>query len=316
MRNYPYLLGFFLFSTLCHAFNNNPTEDKELENILIKLKQTHSISVPARLELITSHWFKRPYSMYCLGEGPSGDYDQRPLYRTDAFDCETFVDTALALANSDNLQEFKTKINQIRYHHAKVDFIHRNHFTNIDWNANNQAQYFIQDYTHKIKNQKHSLTKTNTMVINKKGWYQNLSIDRIFLKQGNESLKKLKLQELHAKAQAQGEFVSKLKYIPLHRLFNPKGQANMELFRQIPHGAIIEIVTPKSNTKHKIGTDLDISHMGFAFHKNQQVYFRHASFTQHQIVELPLHEYLKTFLNHASIKGIHIEMPLERDSHS
>src|SRR5688572_7398635 len=38
-----------------------------------------------------------PYLLEPLGEGPDGVYSQEPLYRTDRFDCVTYVDTVLAL---------------------------------------------------------------------------------------------------------------------------------------------------------------------------------------------------------------------------
>jgi len=300
------LLGLLLLMTQVHAGHHS--SDQELNTILKEINaQKHNI--PSRLNLITKHWLHRPYCIYGLGEGPEGEYDQHPLFRTDCFDCETFVETALALAYAKNLDNFKQLLNQLRYHQGQVSFVRRRHFTNIDWNQGNRS--WIQNITAKIKYHTHSISKTSTTIINKKGWYQHLSIDRIFLLKPDLSLQQQKLKQLQSYAQYQGEFVSQLNYLPIRKLFNPEGQAITEIFSQIPDGSIIEIVTPNSHSRAKIGTDLDISHMGFVFHQQGQVMFRHASSLHHQIVELPLQDYLKAFIHHPIIKGIHIEMPRE-----
>lgn len=63
-----------------------------------------------------------------LGEGFLPDND--PLMRLDAFDCTTFVETALANENLD-------KLTKIRYKDGNVGFINRNHFVETDWLPNN-----------------------------------------------------------------------------------------------------------------------------------------------------------------------------------
>lgn len=303
------LLGLLLFFNQTYA--DHRLSDQELHLILAELKASDKHNLPARLDQITKHWLKRPYCIYGLGEGETSEFDQHPLYRTDCFDCQTFVETALSLAQANDLPQFKHTMNQIRYQRGQVHFIHRHHFTNVDWNQGNR--HLIENITAKIKYHGHSISKISTTVINKKGWYQNLAIDRIFLRHADELLRQEKLKKLRNYAQLQGEFVSQLNYIPLAKLFDQQGRAIIEIFNQIPSGSIIQIVTPKSHTVEKIGTDLDISHMGFVFHQQGKVYFRHASALHQQIEELPLQDYLKNFLHHPIIKGIHIEFPQSVD---
>ena len=50
-----------------------------------------------RIDAISAQFLGKPYLLGALGEGEQGYYDSSPLYRTDAFDCETYVDTVLAL---------------------------------------------------------------------------------------------------------------------------------------------------------------------------------------------------------------------------
>lgn len=303
-------------NSLCHAFTSKNTRQKQYDTEISALFQELAHQKPMRIgdkiAWISEHWLNRPYKLYCLGEGPQGDFDQRPIYRTDGFDCETFVDMSLALAFSKNLSQFKKNINRIRYHDNVVDFVHRNHFTNIDWNKNNQAQVFIKDITTNIKSNHQSLAIENTIIIKKNQWYQQMSSKRVYLIAHNPQLINEKTSALHRQAHWQGQFVSKIKYIPISSLYDKEEQPKIAIFHQIPHGAIVEIVTPNSDTEKLIGTNLDISHMGFALYKNKQLYFRNASILNQRVVDEPLAVYLKRYLHSEKIKGIHIEMPLEQ----
>ncbi len=73
-----------------------------------------------------------------LGEGRGVDPD--PLIRTDAFDCTTFVETALADGDIN-------KLTKIRYKNGVVNFENRNHFTETDWLPNNSD--IVSDVTSK-----------------------------------------------------------------------------------------------------------------------------------------------------------------------
>ena len=301
---------------LCHAFTSNNTPQKqydtEISAIFQELAHQKPMPIGDKIEWISKHWLNRPYKLYCLGEGPQGDFDQRPIYRTDGFDCETFIDMSLALAFSENLSQFKQNIRRIRYHDNVVDFVHRNHFTNIDWNDSNQKQGFIKDITLNITSNHRSLAIENTITNKKNQWYQQISSKRVYLIAHNSKLITEKTRALHQQAQLQGQYVSKIKYIPISSLYDKNEQPKRAIFSQIPHGAIIEIVTPNSDTEKLIGTNLDISHLGFALYKNKQLYFRNASMLNHRVVDEPLAVYLKKYIHSEKIKGIHIEMPLEQ----
>ncbi len=100
-----------------------------------------------------------------LGEGITPDTD--PLFRTDAFDCVTFVETVLA--DSD-----VTKLNQIRYKNGNVSFLDRNHFIETDWTTNNAN--LVENVS-----AKYAKTAYRTVVIDKKSWFkQNYNIDTDF----------------------------------------------------------------------------------------------------------------------------------------
>ena len=49
-----------------------------------------------------SYFKGKPYVLGSLGEGKAAIFDKNPIYRTDTFDCETYVSTVLALVVSDD----------------------------------------------------------------------------------------------------------------------------------------------------------------------------------------------------------------------
>lgn len=94
------------------------------------------------------------YVLDPLGEGVPPDAD--PLIRTDAFDCTTFVETAMANGDVD-------KLTQIRYRDGVPGFLNRNHFMETDWLQNNA------DLVENVSAQ-YGATKIRHVVNNKKSW--------------------------------------------------------------------------------------------------------------------------------------------------
>ncbi len=71
-----------------------------------------------------------PYRLSPLGEGRGPDPD--PRFRLDAFDCVTFVETALALGSAASVAEAARLLDDVRYH-GSPDFAHRNHYVEAQW---------------------------------------------------------------------------------------------------------------------------------------------------------------------------------------
>ncbi|MCL2439747.1 MAG: DUF1460 domain-containing protein [Alphaproteobacteria bacterium] len=88
------------------------------------------------IEAESARYLGVKYVLDPLGEGFG--YDADPVRREDAFDCLTFVETAMADAGMKDLQ-------CIRYRDCKIDFVGRNHFLEIDWIANNSD--IVEDIT-------------------------------------------------------------------------------------------------------------------------------------------------------------------------
>ncbi len=104
--------------------------------------------------------------------------------------------------------------------------------------------------------------------------------------------------------------IATITYLPLTILFDANDKPNQDLFKQIPQAAIIEIIRPNWNLTKEIGSHLNVSHLGFAIWKGGILYFREASTIEHKVIDIPLTDYLATYLHSPTIKGIHIEQPI------
>jgi hypothetical protein len=262
-----------------------------------------------RIDVISAQFLEKPYMRTALGEGEHGYYDTAPLYRTDAFDCETFVDTVLALAIANDPATFEQCLRKIRYKDGKVSFLYRNHFTCLDWNQNNRKQGFIKDITSTFHDQNgQSITQMAKALIDKPSWYQHFSTDIIRIHNASLAEQEKRLAQLKEKGSHLPRAISITPYIPLTVLFNKAGEANMDIFNQIPNGAILEIVRPDWDLEQQIGTRLNISHLGFVFRKNGQLIFRAATSSHHRIMDCPLVDYLRETRKSPTIKGINIQI--------
>jgi hypothetical protein len=303
-----FLFVICFFSWTVHA---NVDIESEADSTIVQLYHTLAAipksEMSERLDVISQQFLNKPYLLGALGEGRQGKFDQFPLYRTDAFDCETFVDTVLAVALAKDQTGFKQCINQIRYRHGQVSFLARNHFTDLDWNRNNQQQGFVKDITKQLHDQQNQpIFKNATAQINKPSWYQHFTLENIRLLNNNPDERSKRLTLLKQRGSQLETVVSTIPYIPLTALFDKDGKKNIFLLKQIPDGAIIEIVRPNWNLKDEIGTNLNVSHLGFGFWRKDVLMFSEASSTHQRTIEIPLAEYLQKFLQSPTIKGINV----------
>ncbi len=255
-----------------------------------------------RIDYLTQQFVMRanPYVFEPLGEGSGANFNQKPLYRLDVFDCMSFVETMLALAStplaSDSaelLNSFQEKINAIRYKDSIVSFYTRNHFPEVDWMPNNSAAHHFIDITREVALNKNDL-ETMPVFINKKVWYDYLTIDRIYLIDENaEKIKQKKLDHLKATGSrlALNEGVG-LSFIPPWEFFGADVNTSAQL-HALPHGSIVQFIRPGYDLKEWVGTF--IAHQGIIIHHDNQVYIRHASTLQQKVIEELLTDYMEYY---------------------
>lgn len=284
--------------------------DKSVETLYRTHPQLKQEDLARRIDSISAAFLGRPYLLGANGEGPEGRFDQAPVYRFDGFDCVTYVNTVLALAKSHDSISFRKNLINIAYRDNQLDYLHRNHFMSTDWNAWNQKNGLIEDITESLSAlQKKPIHAYADTLIDKPNWLRFRTYKDIRLLESlpiNELVDRLK--ELHALADQVGVQATHLPYLKLSELFNEKGQPRQDRFDLIPHGAIIELVRPNWDMRDKIGTNLNVSHVGFAIWKGNQLYYRQASSIEKRVIDILLTDYLQYRLYSPSVKGINIQL--------
>lgn len=318
---FPLLLSsaFFLYSQItaaqaCHTgaeYIPNYHMQQYDKLLTQQIKKTASLSSQKeKLHQLSAAFLNTPYKLFPTGEGKNSLFDQAPLYRADYFDCMTYVITVLALLNAHNLKSFQQNIVKINYQKNKVHFVSRNHFTISDFNPHNRKIGLLRDITSRLKNnQGNSVAQWIDFHTDKAAWLANLPTSR--LQQLHcPSLQKTQILQANLKNYAKTASVQNgwLDYIPLRgALFNQSGEANLLLFKQIPDGAIVEIVRKDTPPLPNVY----VSHLGFAIKTKKGLQFREASSVANKVIDFPLIAYLRSYLPNQNFIGIHLELPTQ-----
>jgi len=105
------------------------------EDIASLLAEVARVDGPGeRVDALSQRFLGRPYLTDPLVGSP--DAPEQLVTRLDGFDCVTFAESVLALAAARTPEEFERELVEIRYHHGRVAWLHRNHYTS-DWFARN-----------------------------------------------------------------------------------------------------------------------------------------------------------------------------------
>lgn len=260
------------------------------------LNELHAVD--ARIDFLSQLFLGKPYIANPQGEGVHADFDSAPLFRFDGFDCVTYVNNVLAIALAHDLKSFQEKLIRINYYESIARYENRFHFMSLDWNPSNQKNKIIRDVTCEIMDEKKNLLCILAEgEIDKPNWFLK--------KSESEQAERAALLQQYAKQFEKEK--ARIYYLPLNKLFDEHKNPIDFIFKQIPHASIIEIVRPNWDLKEKIGTNLHVSHLGFGIRKENALFFRHASSEQKCVVEIPLSDYLKNYLDSPTIKGINIQ---------
>lgn len=284
----------FLFISITYAFSSTR---EDAQQILSRF--SNETNIQKRLDLFSKIFLGLPYGKNGpLGEGADGRYDKDPLYRFDIFDCTTYVETVMALALSRNVNEFENHLEKIRYEDGDIDYLKRNHFTDLQWIPFNTANGLMSEINH-IVFPKGEL-KIAEAIINFPNWLRSHKLDQIIAPLETLETRRALLEELKSLAPNFNQSVAKVSYISIKSIV-----LKPSLLSYIPSGAIINFVRPNWDLTSTSGTHQNISHQGFVFRVNNSLYLRHATVTG-KVEEIPLIDYLKKFENHPTLKGIHL----------
>ena len=116
----------------------------------------HADDLSERLERISAHLLESPYLNNPLGGGP--DAQESLVVRFDGFDCVTYVETVLALAQSRSAGEFREALREMRYAGGHISWHSRNHYM-LDWIRNNRRRGIVKNVT----NGPHAISRTRRL---------------------------------------------------------------------------------------------------------------------------------------------------------
>jgi len=112
------------------------------EKILNPVRDVHALS--ERMRVISGQFLGCPYIVNPLiGSAHAPEVFTVSLQ---GFDCVTYIETVLALALADSVDQFVETIRRIRYKHGHVDWKSRNHYM-TDWIRNNARAGFVRNMT-------------------------------------------------------------------------------------------------------------------------------------------------------------------------
>jgi hypothetical protein len=172
-----------------------PLGERQLETAIEEAQQKPAIA--DRIEQISRLFLGTPYGQYPLGEG-SG-VEPQPRWRADMVDCQTYVETVLAMANAKNLAQAKALLDDIRYRAPPISFSSRNHFTEAQWLPANEAKGYLIEETSEIDRS----APTATPVLRREQWSKVKGLERLApaeIPEGKFSIRYLALAEARERA--------------------------------------------------------------------------------------------------------------------
>ncbi len=130
----------------------------EIDSILT-VKSKENLTVTERMKFYSELFLGMPYGLTCVGDGPYALFDTQPQLTFDTTNCMVYCEDVLALAISDNFENFFNNLQQIRYKDGIVGMKTRNHYTIADWLPENS--WLLHDVAEKVAGEKtKSLTRT------------------------------------------------------------------------------------------------------------------------------------------------------------
>lgn len=258
----------FTFIFLFTLFTKNIAQNSNEDTFKAIFNKKLASNKPEKIIAIANLFINKPYVGGTLEELSP----ERLIVNLNQFDCSTFVETviALTLCKVNDYDDFKAKLQNIRYRNGKiVNYASRLHYLS-DW---------------LIENEKNEIFKLKTVEFG-----------------GLPYKKKIDFMSTHwnfypraSNAEIKNEIISTENELNAKKLYHIPKQKLAFFESKIKDGDIIAITTSKAG--------LDCSHQGIAIWKQGKLYLIHASSTFKKVIisELPLIDYLNKVTSHSGI---------------
>ena len=253
-----------------------PSEDE----VAGRVQKAHE-PLARRLVDVTEVFLGAPYVLSALGEGPGAVPDADPLVRFDAFDCTTFVETAVSLTLANDLVEARQLLDVIRYRNGRIDYLARRHFPEAEWIPELTALGFLKDVTRELAGK--------DVVVEKK----KLDLS-VWKKNRNDKTPPLPDERI-----PRGEFALDVWPLKAARA----GQ------HKIPAGTVLHVVRVDFGS-----VPVRVSHQGLVIEKGGKRYMRHAADRMyHSVVDEPLDHFFVRMEKYGKwpVSGIHLTQIVE-----
>jgi len=261
--------------TLAALFATGPRlTDSDLERAIGQAQRSPAIA--DRIEQLSRLFLGTPYGEFPLGEG-SG-VESQPRWRADMVDCQTYVETVLAMANARSLSEAQALLDDIRYRSPPLSFATRNHFTEAQWLPANEAKGYLEEETTRLDPRAPSVT----LVLRREQWSKVKGLERLTTAEIPE-----------------GEF--SIRYLPLAEA--------RKLAAQFAPGSVLLIV--RAADPERV---VRVSHMALVVRTERGLVVRHASFgTERKVIEERIEEFLDRQATYRKwpVIGIALALPLD-----
>lgn len=247
-------------------------DDAQLD---VQVERAHALPFPSRIDALSKLFLGVPYGEFPLGDG-SG-VEPGPRWNVSAVDCQTYVETVLALANAHNTAEARNILDDIRYS-GEPSFSNRNHFTEAQWLPANFRKGYLKDEVPGLD--KHA--PVETLVLRKSDWSKVPALQRLSsanIPDGKYEVRYLTLAEARAK------------------------------MGSIQAGSVVMVV--RENDPSRV---VRISHMGFVVKGAHGLVVRHASTgSEHKVIDEPLPDFIErqTTYKKWPVAGLSLAMPVD-----
>lgn len=122
-------------------------EPKELD-LYLAFMQKEEPDLRKRVVRLARQNLGQPYAIYLLGEFPHELYDADPTFSLGKGDCVVFSEHMYAMALGHDWKSFYAWLQRIRYKDGVPGMTTRNHFTEADWDVNNN--WLVHDLTNEL----------------------------------------------------------------------------------------------------------------------------------------------------------------------
>ena len=170
-----YLLIVFLASPNYFIYGQSVKNFQQMSHTeidkLIRQTAKTSLTVTGKMNYFSAFFLGVPYNIHCVGDGPYALYEPWPLVNFKETNCMAFCEHVLALAISDNWDNFFNNLQQIRYKDGLIGIKTRNHYTMADWLPQNA--WLLEDATVKAGG---TFTQSVTRTISHKQFFAGKGI--------------------------------------------------------------------------------------------------------------------------------------------